>query len=488
MNKLYHYTAAVVAAVVMSACGEHHHHHDEEHHHIQLTGYSSRLECFAETEPLSVGEENHILCHLTQLSDFKPLEDADVTISVMSKNFKAEAVTPGIYEAHCLFEKEGQGRMAVIVASQAFTDTIYIDKVCVYAEEHVAHEAAEAAEPSAANAVVFGKEMSWSIDFRTEQPVRRPLGHIVKTVAEVLPSPSDESILSARTAGIVHLASSSVTEGSSVSVGQAIASIDASATPNDNLTMRQRQAETEAERAHAELQRIEALRADRLVLESEVTAAKAAADRADAELKALKQGFTGGKQTVCSSQGGFLRQLLVKEGQYVEAGGAIAVITSSRTLQLKAEVPVGISDELPNLCDAIIGGQSLLEMGGRITSYGRCVKTGNPRIPVFFEVDNSSRFIPGQLLDANIIMRSAEEKLCVPSAAVLEQMGHYFVYVQVTPELFEKRLVETGVSDGRYTEVVRGLDPKERIVSTGAQLVSMQHAMGSVDPESTHHH
>ena len=67
-------------------------------------------------------------------------------------------------------------------------------------------------------------------------------------------------------------------------------------------------------------------------------------------------------------------------------------------------------------------------------------------------------------------------------------MGNYFVYVQLTPEFFEKREVKIGQTDGQRTEILSGLNGKERVVAKGAVLVKLTQATGTLDAHSGHVH
>ncbi|MEZ4997204.1 MAG: hypothetical protein R2758_06995 [Bacteroidales bacterium] len=60
--------------------------------------------------------------------------------------------------------------------------------------------------------------------------------------------------------------------------------------------------------------------------------------------------------------------------------------------------------------------------------------------------------------------------------------------MQVTPELFEKRLIQTGATDGIRTEVTGGLKDDERIVTKGAILIKLAQATGALDAHSGHVH
>ncbi|MFZ4707519.1 MAG: efflux transporter periplasmic adaptor subunit, partial [Bacteroidales bacterium] len=80
------------------------------------------------------------------------------------------------------------------------------------------------------------------------------------------------------------------------------------------------------------------------------------------------------------------------------------------------------------------------------------------------------------------------QAVTVPNDALLEEQGNYFVYVQINPELFEKREVNPGATDGLRTELIKGVSANERIVSRGATLVKLTQATGTLDAHSGHVH
>ena len=60
---------------------------NEEHLHnakLQLAAYSDKFEVFAEADPLIIGKTSKILAHFTRLDDFKPLEEGEVTLSLIT--------------------------------------------------------------------------------------------------------------------------------------------------------------------------------------------------------------------------------------------------------------------------------------------------------------------------------------------------------------------------------------------------------------------
>jgi hypothetical protein len=84
--------------------------------------------------------------------------------------------------------------------------------------------------------------------------------------------------------------------------------------------------------------------------------------------------------------------------------------------------------------------------------------------------------------------KSNQETVIVPNSSLVEEYGNYFVLVQLTPEMFEKREVKTGLSDGINTEIIVGLSEGERIVSKGAIIVKLAAVSNTLDAHSGHVH
>lgn len=80
------------------------------------------------------------------------------------------------------------------------------------------------------------------------------------------------------------------------------------------------------------------------------------------------------------------------------------------------------------------------------------------------------------------------QALTIPNEALMEEQGNYFVYVQINPELFEKREVFPGATDGLRTELIKGISMNDRIVTRGATLVKLSQASGALDAHSGHVH
>jgi hypothetical protein len=130
----------------------------------------------------------------------------------------------------------------------------------------------------------------------------------------------------------------------------------------------------------------------------------------------------------------------------------------------------------------------LEDLDGKLVSFGKSAEYGNVLIPVTFEVNNTIGLLSGSFVDLYIKTQSDNPMLTVANGALIEEMGNFFVFVQLTPELFEKREIQKGSTDGYRTAIVSGLQQGERVVAKGAVLVKLAQASGALDPHAGHVH
>ena len=356
------------------------------------------------------------------------------------------------------------------------------------------------------NAVAFTKEQQAKIDFATEEIQPVPFGQIIRTTAQIQPSQGDERIISAKTSGIV-VFPSAITEGKAIGAEQTLLFIDGSATTDNNLAVRYAQAESEYNRAKAEYERKSALAKNDIVSQSELLQAKTEFTNVEANYNNLRRNFSAGKQSVSSPMNGFVTRVLVRNGQFVEAGQAVLVVSQNQNLFIKADVQPRFFDLLGKITSAnirILNSDrvyTLEELGGKLLSYGKSADVNNPLISVTFSVETwraassfeqetrrTTSLLPGSFVELFIKTQTNAQALTVPNEAIIEEMGNHFVFVQLAPEFFEKQFVEIGVTDGLRTEIVKGISANDRIVSKGAIFVKLAQASGALDPHAGHAH
>lgn len=78
--------------------------------------------------------------------------------------------------------------------------------------------------------------------------------------------------------------------------------------------------------------------------------------------------------------------------------------------------------------------------------------------------------------------------LTVPNEAIIDEKGESYVYIQVTPEYFEKRLIKKGNTNGKQTEIVDGVLENQRIITKGTELVKLEQKKKESESHEGHTH
>jgi RND family efflux transporter MFP subunit len=370
-----------------------------------------------------------------------------------------------------------------------------IDNIRVFDNEHDANHDAASKTATSSNGVAFSKEMSWKVDFATEECRKELLGKTIRTMARIEPTQSGQHIISAKGCGIVTFTNNKhITEGTSVAKGQTLFHISGGDLADNNLALRYQETESNYNLAKKEYERKSQLFEEQIVSESELLQAKHNFDTAEASYNNLKRTFANNQQTISTPTEGYIGQLMVRNGEYVETGQTLAVITKNNTLYVKAQLQPRNYHALKNATSANFRQTNsnktytLEELDGRLISYGKTISADNPLLPVVYQIKNNADFLPGTFVELYIKTTGTEENITVPNTALVEEMGNYFVYVQLTPEYFEKREVKAGTTDGKRTAILNGIKTGERIVSKGAILVKLAQTTNTLDAHAGHVH
>lgn len=490
--------------VLLVAC-RHSHSHDTSHHHedetpgFQFTAYSEDFEIFAEADAFVAGLESNVLTHISVMPDFKPLEHGSVTLVLTVAGQQTQQVLKnpsrkGIYSFDITPVVSGTGTIHFEIDNGEKQFVVTIPNVSVYDAMNEAKEAASKIKLPETNTTVFTKEQSWKVDFATDYPKTEPFGQVIKTTALVQPEQGNESVITAKFNGVVQYSSSTLLEGISVKAGQPLMRISSGHLAENNMTVKYAEATSNYLKAEADYERAKELANERIVSEKELLVARNHFETSKAVFDNLRKHFSANGETITSPQTGYIKQVFVNNGAYVEAGQPIAVVSQNETLLLRADVPVRHAPELQNIHAAnirnIVTGHSytLEALNGKILSYGRATNSDNFLIPVHLMIENDGSFVPGCFAEVYLKLLSNHAALTVPNGALLEAQGVFFVWVQVHPELFEKREVTVGATDGTTTEIKKGISFTDRIVTRGAILIKLAEATSGLDPHAGHVH
>ena len=342
--------------------------------------------------------------------------------------------------------------------------------------------------------ITFGLDQQAKIDFEVVEVVSEPLSQIIRTSAQIVPSQESEKILTATTSGIVCFEGKDIVSGLEVKAGQILFSIDNDNMADGSLEVRRQEIEAEYQKAKAEYERKQSLAEDKIISESELLDAKTEYLKAEKRYQNMIQNYPEGKTLHKASITGSVKDILVPNNSYVEAGQPIMTLAQNDRLYVRADLQSKYYPVLKDIKTANIktlnDGQvySLEDLSGRLLSYGKTTDVNNPLIPVTFEIKNNGVLIPGSFVEIFITAESDKMGIMLPNSAIVEEMGIYCVFVQTCTDSFEKRIITKGVTDGQNTQILKGVTAGERVVSKGAVNVKLAQGSAALDPHAGHAH
>ncbi len=342
---------------------------------------------------------------------------------------------------------------------------------------HEAHDhGAEKSETAhGGDEIVFTHRQAEAAGLTVEVVEPSTFRQIIKTSGRIQSPQGDEAVVAATSSGIVSFAGT-FAEGSAVRRGQTVASISAQGLVDGDPAARAR---IELETAEREYRRAEELVTDRIVSEREFNEARRRYETARVTVSA-------GSGIAASPLTGYVKNLLVVEGEYVATGQPIATVTRTGRMQLRAEVSERYFAALPTITGANFktAYSQTLHHADKLISYGRAAE--GAYIPVLFEFANVGDVVSGALAEVWLLSGPMEGVISVPKSALSEQQGLYFVYVQHGEEDFAKREVTPGADNGERVRILKGLNPGDRVVTRGVTQVRLA-AMSGVIPEGHSH-
>ena len=339
--------------------------------------------------------------------------------------------------------------------------------------------------------IVFSEQQAEMAGLETETLVLGSFAEVIRVSGQVSAAQGDEAAIVARTSGIVNYTRDHLSEGSEVRNGEVIARISAENIAGGDVIAQSNLALATAKAAYERAQR---LIADSIISQKEFE--KGQLEYESARLAANAGNGGKGGASVASPLKGFIKQVLVKQGEYVEAGQIIATVTKSCTLQLRAEVPERHFSSLSKVRSANFKmgyddvARSLDELNGHLVAIGKIADEGSAYIPVTFEFSNTGSVVPGSFADIWLIMHNRENVLSIPVSALSEAQGVYYAYIQHADDddHFERRELRIGASDGLRVEVLSGLAEGEKVVVKGVSQVKMAGATGVIPDAHNHSH
>lgn len=352
---------------------------------------------------------------------------------------------------------------------------------------HEGHDEHEGHDHEHEDGVIhFSHQQAEAAGLTLETIVAGPFEEVIHVSGQVMAAQGDELALVAKSNGVVTFTRDHLTEGSQVKAGETIGSISARGIAGGDAVAQSQVALAKAKAAYD--------RASVLIKDSIIS--QKAYEEARSEYESARLAAEGGKgsgSAVVSPLSGFVKNVMVRAGEYVEIGQVIATVTKVCNLQLRAEVPEKYFASLSKVRSANFQmgydkkARSLDDMGGHLIAIGKTAEDGSAYIPVTFEFLYDAEIVPGAFADIWLITGERDNVLSVPVSALTEEQGVFYVYVMHgnDGDEFEKREVSLGGNNGRNVEILSGIKAGDKVVTHGVYQVKV--AGNNAVPEAHSH-
>lgn len=478
----------------------------DEHGHENETGglvplaytlYSDKTELFVEFKPLVVGSTSAFAAHFTVLGEnFLPLTEGKVTVSLIVgekgiRNSADSASSPGIFRLALNPTTAGNGKLIFDIVAKDHRDQIIIDNIPVYPDENSGLD--RQIQTAAGSDITYLKVQAWKVEFANAPVAKQPFTDIIKTNGQILSAPGDEMMVTSNAGGTVLFAGNKTVIGSEVSKGTDLFTITGGDITTGNIDAAYKEAKANYDKTKADFDRASELVNDKIVSEKDFLQTQVAFENARTVFNTISKNYSTKGQGISSPMTGFVKNILVREGQFVEAGTPLIVISKNKKLVLQANVSQRYFSRLPSIASAnfkTVGSEAVFdiqELNGKILSFGKSISANSPFLPVTFEIDNTGNLIPGSVAEVYLKTSPIPNALVVPTSSLMEEQGNFYVYVQTGGESFQKREVKIGAGDGINVQLLSGVAEGERVVTRGAYQIKLSSASGEL-PAHGHEH
>lgn len=347
------------------------------------------------------------------------------------------------------------------------------------------HHSHEGHDHGAGDEIILEPEQAAQFGVEVEHIHGGDFTDALRVTGKITGTAANTGSVSAPTAGIFTFANG-ITAGTRVAAGQIIGTVRSTGVTGGDTNAAAKAALDAAKR---ELDRIKPLYEQKLVTAERYNQALSAYEVAKAQ---YSPSAASGRVTAPTS--GVITELTVGQGEYVEPGTVVARLADGSTLTLTADVPDRYLAQIQGFTDARVvlnhSGETVdlsSLHGHRVAGSGTVANTPG-YIPVVFTFDNNGDFVPGQYVEVYLLGQPRTDVITVPTSAISEQQGNYFVYIRVDDEGYLKSPVMLGGRDGRRVEILRGVHPHDDVVVKGVTAVRLAETSGAVPEGHTHSH
>ncbi|ARA92510.1 hypothetical protein AWN76_004550 [Rhodothermaceae bacterium RA] len=160
----------------------------------------------------------------------------------------------------------------------------------------------------------------------------------------------------------------------------------------------------------------------------------------------------------------------VSEGAYISPGTRIATLQDLRSVKLDFAIPERYANRVrigSPVYFTVTGLDGRFE--GRVYAYEPSIEAGTRTLRVRARAANpGGRLIPGAFANVELVFEEIADALTVPTIAVIPELGGKKVFIYQNGRAVPRE-VETGIRTESRVQIVRGLSPRDTVITTGIQ-------------------
>lgn len=318
------------------------------------------------------------------------------------------------------------------------------------------------------------KESQFTIGIITESAANRSLNFTVFSTGKITPNAKGKADIYSPNNGNVIGAIPII--GNVVSKGRTLLTIRQTLALPEQLSVagEKFKAQAEYEQALRDVERLRQL--EGVAAQKEIIAAEIRLDAAEKTLNyysSLLRGKNNAALNVFSIQSpisGVIVESNVTAGEQIDPSKKLFTIVDINDLWVEADIYETDIDKLRNISEANITVQTYPDeiFKAKLIHVGDVIDEATRTVKVIFSVINSGGLLKvGMFVNLNIFTNNSSEVLAVPKEAVVDINGKNVVFIHSRPQAFTGKEVVLGRTDGKYIEIIKGLEVNDRVVTTG---------------------
>lgn len=355
------------------------------------------------------------------------------------------------------------------------------------ATEH--HQHVHQHNHSAAGDIILAPEKAHAAGVVAEIITPKDFRQVIPVSGKIESSQNAEKSIVANVAGVVSF-NRPLVSGTQVTQGNTLLSISSHNLQDGDPVER---AKIAYQAAEEEYNRAKRLIDDRIISEKDFNTIRERYENARLTYQAVAKDNSNNGATVTAPTSGYIKEIFVKEGDYVTVGQTLATVAQDNILYLYADIPERYYGYMNNITSAnfstVYSNQvyELDSMNGEKVSYSRALASGSGYATMTFSFQNNGTLVPGSFANIYLLAEKRPNTIAVPNEALVEEQGLYFVFIKMCEESYSKRQVKIGASNGKEVEITDGIHSGENVVVKGAYHVKLASTSASL-PAHSHSH